>query len=132
MRRGGYVLIDCQGAPECLVIATGSEVALATQAVNALNSSGRRVRLVSMPSTEVFDAQEEAYRESVLPRAVRSRLAVEAGATLSWGRYVGIEGRVIGIDRFGASGKGAEVLAHFGFTAEHIAHEAGELLKSTG
>ena len=130
VRRGGYVLIDCQGPPECLVIATGSEVAIAAQAVSALNAGGRRVRLVSMPSTEAFDAQDEAYRESVLPRAVRHRLAVEAGATLSWWRYVGSEGRVIGIDRFGASGKGAEVLAHFGFTAEQVGRVAGELLNS--
>jgi transketolase len=130
VRRGGYVLIDCQGTPECLVLATGSEVSIAAQAVNGLNASGRRVRLVSMPSTELFDAQDEAYRESVLPRAVHRRLAVEAGATLSWWRYVGTEGRVIGIDRFGASGKGAEVLAHFGFTAERVGREAGELLKS--
>ena len=120
VRRGGYVLIDCQGTPECLVLATGSEVGIAAQAVSALNAGGRRVRLVSMPSTGAFDAQDEAYREAVLPRAVRRRLAVEAGATLSWWRYVGIEGRVIGIDHFGASGKGAEVLAHFGFTAEHV------------
>ncbi|HEX8756038.1 MAG TPA: transketolase [Steroidobacteraceae bacterium] len=132
VRRGGYVLIDCESTPECLVIATGSEVAVAAQAVSTLNAGGRRVRLVSMPSTEVFEAQDEAYREGVLPHTVRRRLAVEAGATLSWWRYVGREGRVIGIDRFGASGNGAELLAHFGFTAEHIAHEAGELLKSTG
>ena len=132
VRRGGYVLIDCEGPAECLVLATGSEVAIAAQAVNALNASGRRVRLVSMPSTEVFDAQDEAYREAVLPRAVRRRLAVEAGATLSWWRYVGNQGRVIGIDRFGASGKGAELLAHFGFTAERLNREVGELLKSAG
>ena len=131
VRRGGYVLIDCQGTPECLILATGSEVAIAAQAVNALNASGRRVRLVSMPATDVFDAQDEAYREAVLPRSVRRRLAVEAGATLSWWRYVGTEGRVIGIDRFGASGKGAELLAHFGFTAEHVGREASELLDST-
>ena len=132
VQRGGYVLVDCQGTPECLVLATGSEVGIAAQAVNALNEGGRRVRLVSMPSTEVFDAQDQAYRESVLPRAVRCRLAVEAGATLSWWRYVGMDGRVIGIDRFGASGKGADVLAHFGFTVEHVVREAGELLKSAG
>jgi transketolase len=131
-RRGGYVLIDCQGAPECLVLATGSEVAIAAQAVNTLNAAGRRVRLISMPSAEVFAAQDEAYRESVLPREVHRRLAVEAGATLSWWRYVGNEGRVIGIDRFGASGKGAELLAHFGLTAEHVGREAGELLESAG
>jgi len=130
VHRGGYALIDCQGTPECLVLATGSEVAIAAQAVNALNAGGRRVRLVSMPSTDVFEAQDEAYRESVLPRAVRRRLAVEAGATLSWWRYVGSEGRVIGIDRFGASGKGGEVLAHFGFTADHITRELAELLET--
>ncbi|MGH8328795.1 MAG: transketolase family protein, partial [Steroidobacteraceae bacterium] len=110
VRRGGYVLFDCQGTPECLVIATGSEVAVAAQAVSTLNVGGRRVRLISMPSTQVFEAQDEAYREEVLPHTVRRRLAVEAGATLSWWRYVGREGRVIGIDRFGASGKGAELL----------------------
>jgi transketolase len=132
VRRGGYVLIDCEGTPECLVIATGSEVGIAAQAVNALNAAGRRVRLVSMPSTEAFEAQEEAYRLAVLPPEVRRRLAVEAGATLSWWRYVGSEGRVIGIDRFGASGKGAELLAHFGLTAERIGREVGELLKSAG
>ncbi len=130
VRRGGYVLIDCEGTPECLVLATGSEVDIAARAVSALNAGGRHARLVSMPSTEVFDAQEEAYRESVLPRAVRRRLAVEAGATLSWWRYVGIEGRVVGIDRFGASGKGAEVLTHFGFTAERVIREVSELLAS--
>jgi transketolase len=132
VRRGGYVLIDCRGTPECLVLATGSEVAIAAQAVSALNAGGRRVRLVSMPSTGLFDAQDEAYREAVLPRAVRRRLAVEAGATLSWWRYVGNEGRVIGIDHFGASGKGAAVLARFGFTVEHVNQEVGELLKSAG
>jgi transketolase len=129
IRRGGYVLIDCAGVAEALVIATGSEVGIAAQAVNALNGAGRRVRLVSMPATEVFDAQDEAYRESVLPRAVRRRLAVEAAARQSWWRYVGSEGRVIGIDRFGASGKGAEVLAHFGFTADNIVQQLRELLE---
>jgi len=129
IRRGGYVLIDCQGKPEALVIATGSEVGIAAQAVNALNGAGRRVRLVSMPSTETFDAQDEAYRESVLPRAVTRRLAVEAGATQCWWRYVGIAGRVFGIDTFGASGKGPEVLTHFGFTADNMQLEIRKLLE---
>ncbi len=130
--RGGYVLIEPEGSPQCLVIATGSEVGLAAEAVRALNAAGRRVRLVSMPSTQVFDAQDSAYRESVLPRAVRARLAIEAGATLSWWKYVGSDGRVIGLDRFGASGKGPEVMAHFGFTAERIEREIGELIDPAG
>jgi transketolase len=128
IRRGGYTLIDGSGPPECIVIATGSEVALAAQAVNALNSSGRRVRLVSMVSTEVFDAQDPGYRESVLPRALRRRMAVEAGATLSWWRYVGAEGRVIGIDGFGASGKAADLFPHFGFTVDNVRRAIEALL----
>ena len=127
--RGGYTLIDCAGTPECLVIATGSEVGIAAQAVNALNAAGRRVRLVSMPATEVFDDQDAGYREGVLPRAVTRRLAVEAGATLGWWRYVGSAGRVLGIDRFGASGKAADVFPHFGFTADNIARQIRELLE---
>ena len=129
IRRGGYVLIDPQGTPECLVIATGSEIGIAAQAVNTLNSLGRRVRLVSMPSTETFEAQEPAYRESVLPRAVTRRLAVEAGATQCWWHYVGTAGRVLGIDRFGASGKGADVFSHFGFTADNIVQQIRGLLE---
>jgi transketolase len=129
IRRGGYVLIDSEGTPECLVISTGSEVALAAQAIAALKSSGRRVRLVSMPSTQVFDAQDEAYRESVLPRAVRRRLAVEAAATQSWWRYVGSEGRVLGMERFGASGKASDLFPHFGFTADNVARQIDELLQ---
>jgi len=127
--RGGYVLIDCPGAAEALVIATGSEVGIAAQAVNALNAAGRRVRLVSLPSTDAFDAQDEAYREAVLPRAVTRRLAVEAGATQSWWRYVGGAGRVLGIDRFGASGRAADVFTHFGFTADNIALQIRALLE---
>jgi len=127
--RGGYVLIDCAGVPEALVIATGSEVGIAAQAVNSLNGAGRRVRLVSMPSTHVFDDQDDAYREAVVPHAVTRRLAVEAGARQSWWRYVGSGGRVLGIDRFGASGKGAEVLAHFGFTADNVVQQLRGLLE---
>ena len=127
IRRGGYVLIEPSGTPECLVIATGSEIGIAAQAVNTLNGTGRRVRLVSMPSTETFEAQDAPYRDSVLPAAVTRRLAVEAGATQCWWRYVGLAGRVIGIDRFGASGKGADVLPHFGFTADNIVRQVREL-----
>jgi len=130
IRRGGYVLIEPSGTPECLVIATGSEIGIAAQAVNTLNGTGRRVRLVSMPSTETFEAQDAPYRDSVLPAAVTRRLAVEAGATQCWWRYVGLAGRVIGIDRFGASGKGADVLPHFGFTADNIVRQVRELLEA--
>jgi transketolase len=130
VRRGGYALIDCVGAPEALVMATGSEIAIAAQAVKALNDRGRRVRLVSMPATDVFDAQDGAYRESVLPNAVGRRLAVEAGATLGWWRYVGSQGRVLGIDHFGASGKASDVFPHFGFTADNVIRQVEELLKS--
>ena len=130
IRRGGYVLIEPSGTPECLVIATGSEIGIAAQAVNALNAAGRRVRLVSMPSTESFDAQDASYRDGVLPPSVPRRLAVEAGATQCWWRYVGLTGRVFGIDRFGASGKGADVFPHFGFTADNIARQVRELLEA--
>ena len=118
--RGGYTLVEPAGGPEAIVIASGSEVALAAEAVKALNEAGRRVRLVSMPSTDTFDRQDAAYRESVLPAAVTRRVAVEAGATLPWWKYVGLDGRVIGIDSFGASGKAADLFRHFGITAEHV------------
>jgi transketolase len=120
IRRGGYVLLDCQGAPECLVLATGSEVQLGLEAVKRAQAAGRRVRLISLPCWEVFDRQEASYRDSVLPSAVKARVSVEAGTTGLWWRYVGEAGRVIGIDRFGASGKGADVFKHFGFTADHV------------
>jgi len=129
IRRGGYVLLDCRGTPEALVIATGSEIGIAAQAVSALNAAGRRVRLVSMPSTDAFDAQEAAYRESVLPRTVTRRLAVEAGARQGWWRYVGSAGRVLGIDCFGASGKAAELFPYFGFSADNIGRQLRELLE---
>jgi transketolase len=128
IRRGGYVLIDASGPPECLVLATGSEVAIAAEAVRALNAAGRRVRLVSMVCTERFDAQDEAYREQVLPSEVRRRLAVEAGSHQSWCCYVGPEGRVLGIDRFGASGKAAALFTQFGFTPENVRRSVEALL----
>ena len=120
---------DSNGTPEAIVIATGSEVGIAADAVRALNSSGRRVRLVSMPSTEAFDAQDAAYRESVLPRAVTKRVAVEAAATQTWWKYVGTEGDVIGIDRFGASGKATDLFPHFGFTADNVAKQIEHILQ---
>jgi transketolase len=127
--RGGYTLIDSNGTPEAIVIATGSEVGIAADAVRALNSGGRKVRLVSMPNTEAFDAQDAAYRESVLPRAVTKRLAVEAAATQTWWKYVGADGDVLGIDRFGASGKATDLFPHFGFTADNVAKQIERILK---
>jgi transketolase len=100
--RGGYVLLDCQGTPELIVMATGSELGPALDAVKAAQAKGKRARLVSMPCTEVFDAQDATWRESVLPAKVTRRLAIEAGATGLWWRYVGSGGRVLGIDEFGA------------------------------
>jgi transketolase len=127
--RGGYTLVECQGVPQCIVIATGSEVGICVDAVKAANNEGLRVRLVSMPCTEVFDAQDAAYRESILPKAVTARLAVEAGATLGWWKYVGSDGHVLGIDRFGASGKVADLFPHFGFTADNVGRQIRELIK---
>jgi transketolase len=118
--RGGYILVEPEGAPQCIVVATGSEVGIAAEAVKAANAEGLRVRLVSMPCTEVFDAQDAAYRESVLPKGVRARVAVEAGATIGWWKYVGLDGRILGIDRFGASGKVQDLFPHFGFTADNV------------
>ena len=123
IRRGGYVLVDCDGTPECVVLATGSEVSLALEAVNTASAQGKRVRLVSLPCTERFDAQDAAYRDSVLPASIRARVAVEAGTTGLWYRYVGLAGRVVGIDHYGASGKGPAVLQKFGFTAAHVLRE---------
>jgi transketolase len=117
IERGGYILKDCAGTPDVIVIATGSEVDLAVQAAT---QSGRKVRVVSMPSTDVFDAQDEAYRESVLPAAVTARVAVEAGVTDYWRKYVGLNGRVIGIDRFGESAPAGDLFKHFGFTVENV------------
>jgi transketolase len=116
--KGGYVLKDCDGTPEAIIIATGSEVGLAMEAAAALGD--RKIRVVSMPSTDAFDAQDEAYKESVLPRAVRARVAVEAGVTDGWRKYVGLEGAVVGLDRFGESAPGGELFKYFGFTVEHV------------
>ena len=128
MRKGGYVLIDSNGPPEAIVIATGSEVGIAATAVKELQAAGKRVRLVSMPCCEAFDAQPAPYRESVLPTSVTRRLAVEAGSPQSWWRYVGTAGRVMGIESFGASGKGPDLFKHFGLTAADVKAQLEQLL----
>jgi transketolase len=122
--RGGYVLKDSAGAPELILLATGSEVDLAMQAAARL---GDRVRVVSMPSTDVFDRQPAEYRESVLPKACRRRVAVEAGVTDFWRKYVGLDGAVVGIDTFGASAPIEALMPHFGFTVEHVVEVARSL-----
>ena len=118
--RGGYVLIETSGTPEAIVIATGSEVGIAAEAVRSMNAKGRKIRLVSIPSTNRFDAQDEAYKESVLPAAVTRRVAVEAGVRADWWRYVGLKGQVVGIDHFGASAPAKVLFPQFGFTAEKV------------
>ena len=128
LRKGGYVLIDSNGPPEAIVIATGSEVGFAAEAVKELQAAGKRVRLVSMPCCEAFDAQPAPYRESVLPASCTRRLAVEAGSTQSWWRYVGSQGRVMGIESFGASGKGPDLFKHFGLTAADLKAQVEQLL----
>jgi transketolase len=127
--RGGYVLLDAPGgAPAAIVIATGSEVHVALQAVERLHGDGVAVRLVSLPSWEIFEAQPESYREQVLPRAVRSRVAIEAAATMGWHRWVGDMGEVIGIDHFGASAPGDRIFREFGFTADRVVEAVRRLL----
>jgi transketolase len=124
IRRGGYILRDSKGAPQTILIATGSEVELAMKAADQL---GDGVRVVSMPSTDVFDRQDAAYRESVLPNACRRRVAIEAGVTDFWRKYVGLDGAVIGIDRFGASAPAEALFPHFGFTVENVVKAAKAL-----
>jgi transketolase len=126
--RGGYILKDTDGTPDAIIIATGSEVAIAMEAAESLAGKGRKVRVVSMPCTDVFDAQDAAYRESVLPAAVRARVAVEAGVSGFWLKYVGLDGRVVGIDRFGESAPGDALMKEFGFTAENVANAVEEVL----
>ncbi|HID30121.1 MAG TPA: transketolase, partial [Desulfobacterales bacterium] len=131
--RGGYILADApQGTPEVLILASGSEVHLALAAYEKLIQEGIAVGVVSMPSWEVFEAQELAYREKVLPTKVKLRLAIEAGLPMGWERYVGLQGKVIGIQRLGASAPGAEVLQKFGFTAEAVVDAVSEMLRRTG
>ncbi len=132
LERGGYVLWDSAaeaGPPELILIATGAEVPLTLAAGKEIAAQGTRVRVVSMPCMELFEAQAQDYRDEVLPRAVRARLAVEPGATISWGKWVGLDGDVIGLDRFGASAPGTTVLEKLGFTTESITARARALLE---
>ena len=120
VERGGYVLRDCEGEPEALVMANGSELGLALEAAKRCEVKGLHVRVVSMPCPALFDMQNEAWKEAVLPRAVRARVAVEAGSPAIWDGYVGLDGRVIGMRKFGESALAAKLFEHFGFSVEAV------------
>ncbi|MCE7556219.1 transketolase [Aliivibrio fischeri] len=126
--KGAYILKDCEGQPELILIATGSEVELAVEAAAQLTAEGKAVRVVSMPSTDAFDKQDEAYREAVLPSAVTKRIAIEAGIADFWYKYVGFGGKIIGMTTFGESAPADELFKMFGFTTENVVNTAKELL----
>lgn len=126
--KGGYILSDCDGAPEAIIIATGSEVGIAQDAAAQLTAQGRKVRVVSMPCTEAFERQDAAYQESVLPKSVSARVAVEAAHADYWYKYVGLQGRVVGMTDFGASAPANELFEIYGFTADNVAKQVNELL----
>jgi transketolase len=128
LRQGAYILSDCEGRPDILLIGTGSELQFCVEAGEKLKADGVKVRVVSMPSFEIFERQSREYREQVLPTSVRKRLAVEAGVTLGWQKYVGLDGAVIGRDGFGASAPVKDVYKHFGFTTDNVYNTAKALL----
>jgi transketolase len=128
VKKGAYIQSDSDGTPDVILIGTGSEVSLCLEAKKLLGQGGTKVRVVSMPSTELFDAQDEAYRESVLPKEVRKRVAVEAGASLGWFKYVGLDGATVCLDRFGESAEGDEVMDKLGFNPQNVADTARKLL----
>ncbi len=126
--KGAYVIVDAGGTPDAIIIATGSEVTIAMDAAKQLSDKGKKVRVVSMPSVDVFEAQDEAYQESVLPAGVRARVAIEAGVTDYWRKFVGLDGKVVGIDRFGESAPIAKLYEYFGITADAVVKAVEEVL----
>jgi transketolase len=126
--RGGYILSDCNGSPDLIMMATGSEVSLAVLAAKELTALGRQVRVVSMPSTNVFLQQDKAYQEEVLPQAIEHRLAIEAASPDGWYAFVGSQGRVLGLNHFGASAPAKEVFKEFGFTVQNVVSVANDML----
>ncbi len=129
IEKGGYILKDCDGTPELIFIATGSEIELAVNAYDQLTAEGRKVRVVSMPATDAFDKQDADYREAVLPAAVKARVAIEAGIADYWFKYVGLDGVIVGMHSFGESAPANELFAEFGFTVENVVTQAKTLLK---
>jgi len=126
--RGGYTLVDCDGQPQLILIATGSEVGLAVDSAKELTNQGIKVRVVSMPATDVFESQDAAYKESVLPAAVSARVAVEAGIADYWYKYVGLNGKVVGMTTFGESAPAGDLFKHFGFTVDNVVDVAKSVL----
>jgi transketolase len=126
--RGGYILKDCAGTPDVILIGTGSEVQLAVEAFDRLTANGTKVRVVSMPSTDVFDLQDDEYKQSVLPNTVANRVAVEAGIRDYWYKYVGLNGKIIGMDTFGESAPAGELFKFFGITTDAVVDAAESLL----
>lgn len=127
VEKGAYIIDDCEGTPEVILIATGSEVALAVKAKTELSAQGKKVRVVSMPNMEAFDRQDAAYKESVLPNSVRKRVAIEALSDFGWYKYVGLDGKVVSMHGFGASGNGSLLFKHFGFTVENVVETVNSL-----
>jgi transketolase len=126
--KGGYILSDSEGTPDLILIGTGSELHLCAQAADKLRAEGKKVRVVSLASWEVFEEQSAEYRESVLPKAVKKRLAVEAAVSFGWCRYTGSEGDSISVERFGASAPGNVCLEKFGYTVDNVVAKAKALL----
>ena len=127
--KGAYVLKDCEGTPDVILMATGSEVALALHAAEKLAEQGKKARVVSMPSTDVFDRQSEEYKESVLPKAVRARVAVEAAMSTTWFKYVGLDGATVCLDHYGASAPAGLLFKKYGFTVENVVETALKVIK---
>ena len=126
--RGGYILKDSGGKPDVILIATGSEVEITVKAAEKLTAEGHAVRVVSLPSTDIFDAQDEAYRESVLPSNVAARVAVEAGIADYWYKYVGLKGAIVGMHGYGESAPADKLFPYFGFTVENVVEKALSVL----
>jgi len=126
--KGGYIVLDSDGTPDIILIGTGSELYMCTEAAEKLRAEGKKVRVVSLPSWELFDAQSADYQESVLPKTVTKRLAVEAGSSFGWCRFLGNEGKMISVDRFGVSAPGGVALEKFGYTVDNVVAKAKELL----
>ena len=125
---GGYVLEDCEGTPELILIGTGTELDLCVQAAKQLTAAGKKVRVVSMPCVELFDEQSDAYKEEVLPTSVRKRIVVEAAEAFGWHRFIGLDGDSVTMNRFGASAPGGVCMEKFGFTVENVVAKSKALL----